>query len=66
MAPDLQKKVDQARAARLAREAAMKKQVDAQVGAYIIVKNWGPFGVFVYWVTLLRLILSSLFSVDGC
>ena len=33
MAPDLQKKVDKARAARLAREAAMKGQLDAQVSA---------------------------------
>lgn len=31
MAPDLRKKVDAMRAARLAREAEMKKQVDAQV-----------------------------------
>ncbi|KIM49440.1 hypothetical protein M413DRAFT_108311 [Hebeloma cylindrosporum] len=30
MAPDLQRKVDKARAARLAREAAMKRQGDAQ------------------------------------
>ncbi|KAF9566267.1 hypothetical protein CPC08DRAFT_704002 [Agrocybe pediades] len=30
MAPDLRRKVDAARAARLAREAEMKKQVDAQ------------------------------------
>jgi hypothetical protein len=32
MAPDLRRKVDIARATRLAREEAMKKQVDAQVG----------------------------------
>lgn len=31
MAPDLRRKVDAAREARLAREAEMKKQVDAQV-----------------------------------
>ena len=31
MAPDLRRKVDAARAARLAREAEMKKQVEAQV-----------------------------------
>ncbi|KAF6764713.1 hypothetical protein DFP72DRAFT_869016 [Ephemerocybe angulata] len=31
MAPDLRKKVDASRAARLAREAEMKKQVEAQV-----------------------------------
>lgn len=31
MAPDLRRKVDQARATRLAREAEMKKQVSAQV-----------------------------------
>ncbi|KAF8162920.1 hypothetical protein B0H34DRAFT_693446 [Crassisporium funariophilum] len=31
MAPDLRRKVDATRAARLAREAEMKKQVDAQV-----------------------------------
>lgn len=31
MAPDLRRKVDAARALRIAREAEMKKQVDAQV-----------------------------------
>lgn len=31
MAPDLRRKVDAARVARLAREAEMKKQADAQV-----------------------------------
>ena len=31
MAPDLRRKVDAARAARLAREAELKKQVEAQV-----------------------------------
>ena len=31
MAPDLRRKVDAARAARLAREAGLKKQVEAQV-----------------------------------
>ncbi|KAF9480090.1 hypothetical protein BDN70DRAFT_877966 [Pholiota conissans] len=33
MAPDLRRKVDQARASRLAREAEMKKQVEAQISA---------------------------------
>ena len=33
MAPDLRRKVDAAREARLAREAEMKKQVNAQVRA---------------------------------
>ncbi|KAF8201456.1 hypothetical protein BJ912DRAFT_945411 [Pholiota molesta] len=33
MAPDLRRKVDIARATRLAREEAMKKQVDAQASA---------------------------------
>ncbi|RXW13905.1 hypothetical protein EST38_g11948 [Candolleomyces aberdarensis] len=33
MAPDLRRKVDAARAARLAREAEMKKQVEAQAAA---------------------------------
>ena len=31
MAPDLKRKVDASRAARQAREAVMKKQIDAQV-----------------------------------
>ena len=39
MAPDLQKKVDKARAARLAREAAMKGQVDAQVSCIVLVNK---------------------------
>ena len=35
MAPDLRRKVDAARAARLAREAEMKKQVEAQVSCSV-------------------------------
>lgn len=36
MAPDLRRKVDAARAARLAREAEIKKQVDAQVSVFTV------------------------------
>lgn len=35
MAPDLRRKVDATRAARLAREAQMKRQAEAQVRAYV-------------------------------
>ena len=38
MAPDLRRKVDAARAARLAREVEMKKQTDAQVSLGSFVK----------------------------
>lgn len=36
MSPDLRRKVDIARATRLAREEAMKKQADAQVGGSLL------------------------------
>ncbi|KAF8968357.1 hypothetical protein BDZ97DRAFT_2073058 [Flammula alnicola] len=36
MAPDLRRKVDAARATRLAREAEMKKQVDAQISVFLL------------------------------
>lgn len=44
MAPDLKRKVDAARAARQAREVAMKKQIDAQVNT-----SPSPFGTTFYW-----------------
>jgi hypothetical protein len=43
MAPDLRRKVDAARAARLAREVEMKKQADAQV-------SLGSFRSVVYFL----------------
>lgn len=54
MAPDLQKKVDKARAARLAREAAMKGQVDAQVSCIVLVNKVKIQVVFL--VILFRLV----------
>lgn len=36
MAPDLRRKVDATRAARLARETEMKKQADAQVRFFLV------------------------------
>jgi hypothetical protein len=54
MAPDLRRKVDAARIAREAREAEMKKQVDAQVSCRL-------FGQFCMTTTLL---LLGCFSLD--
>ncbi len=53
MAPDLKRKVDATRAAREAREAEMKKQIDAQVKIFFSVFL---FGTAFYWANLLRVI----------
>ena len=75
MAPDLRRKVDAARAARLVREAEMKKQADAQVslGSFVqlcikkssVLLFWSIFYVFFDLVEMIKPIhwfRSLLFS----
>ena len=64
MAPDLRRKVDAARAARLVREAEMKKQADAQVslGSFVqlcikkssVLLFWSIFYVFFDLVEMIK------------
>jgi len=71
MAPDLKRKVDATRAAREAREAEMKKQIDAQVKIFFSVSL---FGTAFYWANLLRVISVAVgflsyiltFANHGC
>ena len=64
MAPDLKRKVDAARTARLAREAEMKKQADAQVslGSFrsvvYIKRNTLRFFLFLFLFDLIETINS--------
>ena len=51
MAPDLRRKVDATRAARLAQEAEMKKQAEAQVslGSFVQVVYIRKIPVLLFW-----------------
>lgn len=63
MAPDLRRKVDANRAARLAREAEMKKQVDAQVSGFGSSDSWVSKGIFSWGQCLMGLSLAE-FLID--